>query len=86
MARVREKSCFIRNKSVGPNSVALYLWCPDTSLDKTGGYGNGKKPTPTCTATKGSQGYDNITGYVYQMVVVNGMQQDLAYVECNYVQ
>lgn len=82
------KNYFIRSKSVGPSSVALYLWSPDTNLTKNG-YGNNninKKPGVSCTATKGSQGYDNITNYVYQMVVVNGMQQDLAYVECNYVQ
>lgn len=85
MAKVREKGCFIRSKGVGPSSVALYLWCPDTELSK-GGYNTGKQPAAACTATKGSQGYDNITGYVYQMIVVNGMQQNSAYVECNYVQ
>jgi hypothetical protein len=40
---------------------------------------------PKCTATKGSQGYDNLTGYVYQLIVVNGNQEKLAYVECDYV-
>ena len=36
----------------------------------------------TCTATPGSQGFDNVVTYVYQLV--GG--QHLAYVECGYVE
>jgi hypothetical protein len=48
--------------------------------------GKGIGPKVFCDAKKGSQGIDNITGYVYEMIVVNGILQHLAYVECNYVQ
>lgn len=42
-------------------------------------------PEPiTCTATPFSQGYDNIVKYAYNMVLVNGIQQRRAYVECGY--
>jgi hypothetical protein len=38
----------------------------------------------TCTATPYSQGYDNTVKYAYNMVLVNGVQQRKAYVECGY--
>jgi hypothetical protein len=88
MARLREKKCFPRNTNVGKNVTNLYVWCVDTELAQVKGSGvdKGGAPKAFCNATKGSQGYDNITGYVYQMVVVSGVQQKLAYVECDYVQ
>jgi hypothetical protein len=89
MARTRDnKTCFARKTNVGKNITQLYTWCVDTDLAqvKGGGVNRGGKPKPFCNATKGSQGFDNITGYVYELVVVSGVQQKLAYVECDYVQ
>ena len=85
MALLEGRKRFARNKSVVKNPTELYVWYVDTDLAQTN-VKNGGKPKPFCNATKGSQGYDNITGYVYQLIVVNGMQEKLAYVECNYVQ
>ena len=88
MGRLREKKCFARNTNVGKTPTNLYIWCADTQLAEVPGSGvnKGGKPKPFCNATKGSQGYDNITGYVYELIVVNGTQQKLAYVECDYVE
>jgi len=49
----------------------------------------GKNPTSptqpiTCTATPYSQGYDNKVNYAYNLVLVYGVQQRKAYVECGY--
>ena len=87
MARIREKKCFIRNTNVGKNTTQLYVWCPDISIDKQSAANLVKKgiPKPFCNAKKGSQGYDNVTGYVYHLLVVNGIVEHLAYVECDYV-
>jgi hypothetical protein len=89
MSRTRvNKRCFSRKTNVGKNPTQLYVWCVDTNLAQVPGTGvnRGGAPAPFCNATKGSQGYDNITGYVYELVVVSGIQQKLAYVECDYVQ
>ena len=88
MARIREKKCFARNTNIGKNVSQPYVWCVDTSIDKQSGanLAKGGIPKPFCNAKKGSQGYDNITGYVYQLLVVNGVTEHLAYVECDYVQ
>lgn len=88
MSRFREKKCFVRNTNIGKNVSQPYVWCPDMSMDKQSGINIGKGGTikPFCNATKYSQGYDNITGYMYELIVVNGMVEHLAYVECNYVQ
>jgi hypothetical protein len=82
------KRCFTRNTNFGKNPTQIYRFCVDTSIDKQSG-GNlakGGIPKPLCNAKKGSQGYDNITGYVYNLLVVNGVMEHLAYVECDYVQ
>jgi hypothetical protein len=79
-----EKKYFTR-KNIGKNTTQLYVWSVDTSIDKQSGV-KGGKPKPFCNAKKGSQGYDNITEYVYQLIVVNGIVEHLAYVECDYVQ
>lgn len=88
MSRIRERKCFVRNTNVGKNVTQLYVWCPEDSIDKQSSSNLGKNigPTVFCNAKKGSQGIDNITGYVYNLVVVNGILQHLAYVECDYVQ
>lgn len=60
----------------------LYTWTPNT--DET------KKIQTTkrkhfCTAIPFSNGEDWITSYTYDLVVINGEQKRLAYVECDYV-
>lgn len=88
MARIREKKCYTRGGNVGKNVTQLYTWCVDGSIDKESGLNlaKGNGPKVFCNAKKGSQGIDNITGYVYEMIVVNGILQHMAYVECDYVQ
>jgi hypothetical protein len=88
MARVREKKCFVRNTNVGKNVTQLYVWCPEDGINKQSATNLGKNigPKVFCNAKKGSQGIDNITGYVYELIVVSGILQHLAYVECDYVQ
>ena len=84
MSKIKQKKGFTRNTNVGRVPTELYVWYPDTELAQYK-VGKGGKPSPKCNAKKGSQGYDNITGYVYQLIVVNGIQENLAYVECDYV-
>jgi hypothetical protein len=88
MAEGRGKRCFSRKTNIGKNATQPYIWCVDGSIDKQSalniGKGGGVKPF--CNAKKGSQGVDNITGYVYELLVVNGIMQHMAYVECDYVQ
>jgi hypothetical protein len=52
----------------------------------TGGRPNPINPIQPilCTATPYSQGYDNTVQYAYNMVLVNGIQERKAYVECGY--
>jgi len=81
------KKCFSLKTNFGRNTTQPYVFCVDTNLAKVPGSGmrrDGPKK-PLCTAKKGSQGYDNLTKYVYHLIVVNGIQEQLAYVECNYV-
>lgn len=62
----------------------LYTWSPDTTVNKAN---VGKNNTNNfCSATPFSQGQDWICTYVYNIVVVDGMQQRSAYVACDYVQ
>ena len=62
----------------------LYTWSPDTTLNKPS---NGNKVVNNfCNAIAFSQGQDWVTTYVYSIAVVNGVQQRLAYVACDYVQ
>lgn len=60
----------------------LYKWSPIPSDKKAFG---DKRPY-YCSAVAGSQGQDWITTYSYNMVVVDSIQQRLAYVECDYVE
>jgi len=60
----------------------LYKWSPmDADKPKT----NNKKPF-FCNATPNSQGQDWITSYTYELKVVNGIQERIAYVACDYVE
>lgn len=88
MARIRENNCFTRKTNIGKNATQPYFWCVEDSIDKQSALrlAKGNGPKAFCNAKKGSQGIDNITGYVYEMIVVNGISQNLAYVECDYVQ
>lgn len=54
-----------------------------TSLDNKTNPITPKQPI-TCTATPFSQGYDNTVQYAYNMILVNGIQERKAYVECGY--
>jgi hypothetical protein len=62
----------------------LYTWSPETPT-----YNNKTRNTSDkksyCNALPGSQGQDWICTYVYDISVLNGEQQRLAYVECDYV-
>jgi hypothetical protein len=62
---------------------------------KTGSYGYlggspcnfGGIPTQTsCTATPLSDGYDEITTYCYNNIIISNRYRHSAYVACNYVQ
>lgn len=68
-----------------PTSDILYTWSPDTSINKPVRKGNGRNAY-FCTATPGSNGEDWISGYIYNLIVVDGKQKKLAYVECNYIE
>lgn len=67
----------------------LYKWSPTPSdtnkRHNTNNSSNNQRPF-YCDAIAGSQGQDWITTYVYDINVVNGQQQHLAYVECDYVE
>ena len=68
------------NKTFG---AQLYKWSP-LPTDKPKARNN-QRPF-YCTAVAGSQGEDWITTYSYDIAVINGKQERLAYVECDYVQ
>lgn len=58
----------------------LYVDCSKYSVDT-----NIDLITPvSCYAPAGSQGYDNLSGYIYNHVNINGSPKKLAYVECGY--
>lgn len=61
----------------------LYSWSADAnSFNKKG------QPLAKyyCTAEPNSQGEDWQSGYVYNMIVVDGQQQRLAYFACDYAE
>lgn len=60
----------------------LYTWSP-VNGDKP--INNGQRPF-YCDAGAGSQGQDWITSYSYNILVINGQQQHLAYVVCDYAE
>jgi hypothetical protein len=73
-----------------PLGYNIYKWCPQpTNYDKKQfGVNNDKPKTNTqnyCNATSGSQGFDFITTYSYNIVMYNGNINKLAYVACDYV-
>jgi len=71
------------------NYGTLYKWSVRTGLQGKSkiNLGKGKNASSGnvgCTATVGSQGQDWITGYVYNVILVNGVIQRLGYVACGY--
>ena len=74
-----EKKVFTRK----PYNNQLYKWSPDTTTKKSIKHNT----TPYfCSATPNSQGEDWKGGYVYEVVILNGQQKRLAYVECDYIE
>ena len=66
-----------------PYDKHLYKWSPiqdDKKAKKVQGL-----VKDYCTATPRSQGEDWIISYIYELVVISGVQHRIAYVECNYV-
>jgi hypothetical protein len=61
----------------------LYTWSPSEDIGSQ--IKRAKKPY-YCDASPNSQGQDWVTTYVYNIAVVNGEQQRIAYVECDYVE
>jgi hypothetical protein len=75
--------CYAINK-VGQKSGQLYTWCPIDD-GKRAAKASGSNKKYYCTALPRSQGEDWIVTYVYTIIVVDGIQQKIAYVECDYV-
>ena len=47
---------------------------------------SGSKPISSCTAKPFSNGYDEVTTYSYNNVIINNKYRHSAYVACDYVQ
>ena len=60
----------------------LYKWSP---IENDRPKATHKKPF-YCDALAGSQGQDWVTTYSYNIAVVDGQQERLAYVACDYVE
>lgn len=74
---------FVR-KNGSQKGGKLYKWAPvptDKKVNRAGG-----RATFFCDATPRSQGEDWKVTYVYNIVVVDGVQKRIAYVACDYVQ
>jgi len=69
-------------KTYGSN---LYKWSPLPNDNTKAKERGGKRPF-YCNAIPYSQGQDWITTYSYNIAVVDGEQEKLAYVECDYVE
>jgi len=62
----------------------LYTWTPEAPTYNNKIRNRGDKNS-YCNALPGTQGQDWICTYVYDISVLNGVQERLAYVECDYV-
>ncbi len=67
-----------------PYDKSLYKWTPFED-DKKAKKKQGGRRSLFCNATPYSQGEDWYVTYVYEIVVVDGVQKRLAYVACDYV-
>lgn len=63
----------------------LFIWTAPENIITDRRQNKTKKPY-FCNATAGSQGQDWITTYVFDIKLLNNIQQHIAYVECDYVQ
>lgn len=76
------KKVFTRNNGLQKGG-GLYKWSPSPNEMRGTKIDNSKKYY--CTATPRSQGEDWIVTYMYSFIVVDGIQQRIAYVACDYV-
>ena len=74
---------FIRK--TGGNGAKLYTWSPDESSKRNNRDSTAGNTKYYCSTPFGSQGDDFITTYSYVIVVLNGIAQRTAYVQCDYV-
>ena len=56
------------------------------SNNGSSGSAGGNTQEVSCTATPFSNGYDSITSYCYNNVIINNRYKRSAYFACNYVQ
>ena len=73
------KNVFVRKTG----GFDVYSWSPEPNNIKR--KTQGEKPIYYCTATPNSQGFDFITTYSYNVIIVDDMVKKLAYVACDYV-
>jgi hypothetical protein len=76
------KKVFTRNNGFQKGGQ-LYKWSPIPNDKRATKLDTGKKYY--CTATPRSQGEDWVVTYMYIITVVDGIQQRIAYVACDYV-
>ena len=57
-----------------------------TSGGSSGGSSNGNTAQTACTATPFSNGYDEVSTYCYNNIIINNKYRRSAYVACDYVQ
>jgi len=80
---IKNKKCFTRKNGLQKGGK-LYKWCPVPTGKTVKGGSDGDRKF-FCTATPRSQGEDWRVTYVYVIAVINGIQQRIAYVACDYV-
>ena len=76
------KKVFTRNNGLQKGGQ-LYKWSPIPNDKRATKLDTSKKYY--CTATPRSQGEDWLVTYLYTITVVDGVQQRIAYVACDYV-
>lgn len=69
-----------------PYDKFLYTWNPKSDLSKKGARPRVGVRAPFCDAKPFSQGEDFFTTYVYEFLIIDGIEHRYAYVECDYVQ
>jgi hypothetical protein len=74
-----KKNVFVRKTG----NFDVYAWSPTPNNFKR--KKEGENPVYFCTATANSQGFDFITTYDYNVIVIDGHVKKLAYVACDYV-
>lgn len=68
-----------------PYDKYLYKWSPDNTNLKSDIANFGAR-VPFCDAKPFSNGEDFIVTYVYEKIVINGVEHRYAYVACDYVE